>query len=287
MKSNIVVYIALFLFILLLFVRKEGFLSTPEITEHFILSTNLPITKIQIEYAGELSVRKWESFINLNDLTILDKSKNSIEYWKSPNSAHFGGGDNGYLNSSPIQNLWDDNKGTVAHSSVSPDTLTIQLSNPTEISEILITNRADCCWDRIQNYKLVMYHDTEILGSKSLDQLVSSGKTVRYKMVFPLIGPQGPIGPQGIVGPQGPLGPEGQAGPQGPQGPVGKQGLLGPQGPLGLRGERGPQGPEGRPGPEGPIGKDGMPGPMGESAPIFSQVMLTDVFHSSSNSEKP
>ena len=44
------------------------------------------------------------------------------------------------------------------------------------------------------------------------------------------MGPQGPVGPQGVQGPAGPQGPQGERGETGPQGPVG---ATGPQGPAG------------------------------------------------------
>lgn len=67
-------------------------------------------------------------------------------------------------------------------------------------------------------------------------------------VVWNVVGPQGPIGPQGPAGPPGPSGPAGPPGQQGPQGPAG---VPGPQGPQGLAGPPGPAGPAGPPGPPG------------------------------------
>jgi hypothetical protein len=72
-------------------------------------------------------------------------------------------------------------------------------------------------------------------------------------VVWNIVGPQGPPGPQGVPGPQGPAGPQGVPGPQGPAGP---QGVPGPQGPAG---------PQGVPGPQGPAGPTGLQGPPGIS----------------------
>src|SRR5438270_7800995 len=48
-----------------------------------------------------------------------------------------------------------------------------------------------------------------------------------------------------VVGPPGPIGPQGPAGPTGPAGPAGPIGLTGPVGPIGLQGPTGPAGPQG------------------------------------------
>ncbi len=74
------------------------------------------------------------------------------------------------------------------------------------------------------------------------------------RVKYCLVGPPGPMGPQGIpgvAGPAGAAGPEGAAGPAGPQGIAGPQGLTGPEGPIGPAGPQGIQGPIG---PQGPAG---------------------------------
>jgi hypothetical protein len=75
-----------------------------------------------------------------------------------------------------------------------------------------------------------------------------------------IVGPAGPMGPQGEVGPVGPQGPQGE---QGAVGPAGPQGEVGPMGPAGPQGEIGPQGPQGEVGPQGPQGLQGEIGPIG------------------------
>ena len=86
-----------------------------------------------------------------------------------------------------------------------------------------------------------------------------------------LRGPQGvpgPVGPQGVPGPVGPQGPAGATGPQGPQGLTGATGAVGPQGPAGATGPQGPQGETGATGavgPQGPAGAIGPQGPQGET----------------------
>ncbi|CDD09144.1 collagen triple helix repeat [Clostridium sp. CAG:349] len=72
-----------------------------------------------------------------------------------------------------------------------------------------------------------------------------------------IVGPRGPVGPQGIPGPRGfngLRGPQGVPGPVGPQGPAGATGPQGPQGLTGATGAVGPQGPAGATGPQGPAG---------------------------------
>ena len=100
-----------------------------------------------------------------------------------------------------------------------------------------------------------------------------------------IVGPRGPVGPQGIPGPRGfnglrgpqgvpgpvgPQGPAGATGPQGPQGLTGATGAVGPQGPAGATGPQGPQGETGATGavgPQGPAGATGPQGPQGETGP--------------------
>lgn len=83
-----------------------------------------------------------------------------------------------------------------------------------------------------------------------------------------VLGPRGPVGPQGIPGPRGfngLRGPQGVPGPVGPQGPAGATGPQGPQGLTGATGAVGPQGPAGATGPQGPAGAIGPQGPQGET----------------------
>ena len=83
-----------------------------------------------------------------------------------------------------------------------------------------------------------------------------------------VLGPRGPVGPQGIPGPRGfngLRGPQGVPGPVGPQGPAGATGPQGPQGETGATGAVGPQGPAGATGPQGPQGETGPQGPQGET----------------------
>ena len=100
-----------------------------------------------------------------------------------------------------------------------------------------------------------------------------------------VLGPRGPVGPQGIPGPRGfnglrgpqgvpgpvgPQGPAGATGPQGPQGLTGATGAVGPQGPqgeTGATGAVGPQGPAGAIGPQGPQGETGATGAVGPQGP--------------------
>ena len=85
-----------------------------------------------------------------------------------------------------------------------------------------------------------------------------------------LVGPRGPVGPQGIPGPRGfngLRGPQGVPGPVGPQGPAGATGPQGPQGLTGATGAVGPQGPAGATGPQGPQGETGATGAVGPQGP--------------------
>jgi hypothetical protein len=260
--SNMVLYFIMFLFIVLLFFPKEGFTSNPELIESIVLTKNLPVTKLQIEYAGALMTSREDSPINLNGLTLYDTKGKKVEYWKNGNRADFLNGNKGYMDSwGPIENLWDENRDTTAHSSVSPETLVVQLGNGyiggIDLDSILLTNRKDCCEKRIQNYNLVLYNTDEIIGSVSLTHLGELGRTIKYKVLPPVRGPKGEKGDTGDVGRDG------------------IRGQMGATGPPGMRGEQGLQ------------GKDGLPGPIGDTNSVFNQIQVTDVFHSSSNSEKP
>ena len=85
-----------------------------------------------------------------------------------------------------------------------------------------------------------------------------------------IVGPRGPVGPQGIPGPRGfngLRGPQGVPGPVGPQGPAGATGPQGPQGLTGATGAIGPQGPAGATGPQGPQGETGATGAVGPQGP--------------------
>jgi len=263
MRSNIMLYLACVLFFLLFLLPSlEGFVSSPELIENIVLSKNLPVTKLKIEYAGALMTYRENSFINLNDLTLIDLNGNPVEYWKGNNRVDFLKGNKGWNNYwGPIENLRDDKKDTTAHSFAAPDTLVVQLGNGfvggVELDSILLTNRKDCCQERIQNYNLVLYNMDEIIGSISLTHLGELGKTVKYKLLTPLKGPKGEKGDRGDYGKKG------------------AQGLIGKTGPQGSKGEQGLQ------------GKDGLPGPMGDPNSLLNYIPLTDVFHSSSNSEKP
>lgn len=94
-----------------------------------------------------------------------------------------------------------------------------------------------------------------------------------------VLGPRGPVGPQGIPGPRGfngLRGPQGVPGPVGPQGPAGATGPQGPQGLTGATGAVGPQGPAGATGPQGPAGAIGPQGPAGVSYTVHAENTATE-----------
>lgn len=208
---------------------KEGFISNPSLTESIVLTKMLPVTKIQIEYAGALMTPKIDSWINLNDLTIYDKKGQIVEYWKGNNQVKFLQGRDNYL--MPIENLWDNMANTTAQSRLSPDTLVIELgdetSNRVDVDSILLTNRKDAAEKRIQNYNLVLYHLDEVIGSVSLNRLGERGKTVKYALINPIKGDKGDKGDTGLEGIPGLMGPTGPRGKEGIPGPVGPKGIMG------------------------------------------------------------
>ena len=94
-----------------------------------------------------------------------------------------------------------------------------------------------------------------------------------------VLGPRGPVGPQGIPGPRGfngLRGPQGVPGPVGPQGPAGATGPQGPQGLTGATGAVGPQGVPGPVGPQGPAGATGPQGPAGVSYTVHAENTATE-----------
>lgn len=234
-SSKFLWIIAFILLISLFFYSVESFINV-NATSSIELKKKKPVSKILFQHMGGE-----DAAINLADISILDKKDVKIEYWKEPNSAHFGNGDKGWNNSwGPIENLWDGNINTTGHSTTSPDTLTILLNPPVEIGSIQITNRPDCCAWRIPKYDLVFYNDTEEIARKPLKNIDENGKSVNYIVIDPPIpGPEGPPGASGIPGPRGVPGPVGQEGGQGKEGKPGipgQTGQPGPEGPQGLAG---------------------------------------------------
>jgi len=271
--SNYLLVFAMFLFLALTFYSVESFI-TSNATSLIHLTKDMPISKIELECVREVNGDTW---INLADLTIIDEHDKKVQYWVAPNSVHMANGDLGYLHQwGPIHELYDGNVNTCAHSSTSPDKLTIILSPPLKLGSIQITNRNDCpgCDIRIMKYDMKLYNKEELLGSKPLTNLGEVGKTVTYliskssgKGMKGDTGPAGPIGPVGPIGPAGPLGPAGSAGPAGPAGPIGTAGPAGLSGPAGPAGPEGVQGPIGKIGPIGPAGPIGLQGPIGKEGP--------------------
>lgn len=255
MSSNYLLYMAVILFCLILFCPilfpwKEGLVSNPKLIESIVLTKNVPVTKIQIEYAGALMTTKEDSWLNLNDMTIYDNNGTKVEYWKGKNQVKFLKINKGILTKYRIEHLWDEDDTTV-QSSVAPETLSVQFGNGIEgiyLDSIVLTNRKDCCETRIQNYKLVLYNTTEIIGSISLVQLGEKGKTVKYKVIPPLRGLKGETGDKGD---------------KGERGEVGLQGIQGIQ------------------------GKEGERGIIGDTSYLSNPSPFIDIFHTSFNSEKP
>lgn len=115
---------------------------------------------------------------------------------------------------------------------------------------------------------------TSCFHIKGYEPLASVADAIKLqeelKQVRHLVGPQGPVGPQGEPGPVGPQGLQGERGPQGeigepgPKGDKGDQGLQGEPGPRGDQGERGPKGETGSQGARGEKGDRGDVGPRGE-----------------------
>jgi len=196
------------------------------------------------------------SMINLSELVIYDKNNKRIPYWN--HQVYFEGGDWSGL---PVHGLWNNDHGSMGHSLNPRANLIVNFNTPQEVGSVQITNRLDCCEDRIQNYNLVIYKKGKVIGSTKLLQLGVRGRTINYVLLYAVV-----VGPQGIQGPQGPQGLQGDIGEQGLQGitgDTGEKGVQGPKGFLGLQGPLGPLGPQGNPGPTGPKGIKGIQGIQG------------------------
>jgi len=255
----LVVIILLILFYVFFYkffdIKIERFTS-PDYRENIMMSDSSPISSIQIEYAGARMYRSdnndvqnpqhhpaRDGWINLSEITILDKNKNIVQYWTGNNSIAFGKGEN---SGAPLSNAYDD-KNTLFHANAPIDTLTITLNPPVDVISIKISNRTDCCWTRIQNYNMNLYNNTKILASHPLSTLGKSnkGNTVKYILVAPGSGPTGPAGPAGSAGSAGSAGPAGPAGPTGsvgPAGPMGPTGRVGPAGDVSIASSASPVG---------------------------------------------
>lgn len=226
-----------------------------------------PVNSVQIRYYGEYGTSYGDSWININELTLLDKNGNRIPYWSGSHNVNFeNGGNNGYQGMhGPIQNLWNDNMDVYAHSGVAPTNLIVNLNPPQEITAVEITNRADCCEYRIHNYRLVLYKNGQEIGSKHLKQL-RRGQTVIYNVVMVPPGPAGINGQPGAKGDKGDAGSKGEKGERGDKGDrgnKGERGDLGDKGPKGDRGEKGNQGLKGETGAQGESGMTGIHGEVG------------------------
>jgi hypothetical protein len=133
---------------------------------------------------------------------------------------------------------------------------------------------------------LVHYEGSVYLATQATSGAETPANTAFWSLFAAAgaIGPQGPVGQQGVAGPagsQGAVGPQGDTGPvgpTGPQGPQGEQGLIGAtgaQGPQGDTGPMGPTGPQGSQGDTGPIGPAGPQGPQGEPGPVAADGSIT------------
>jgi hypothetical protein len=228
-KFVIIIVIILILSIAIYFSNHviEGLIE-PTLIENVYLTKNVPITSIEISFAGNRVFRsetndignpqyspQHDGWINLNEITILDTNGSVVKYWEGGNTVSYG---SGAASGGPYSHLYDNNENTMSHANKAIDTLTIKFSTPVKVGSVQITNRKDCCWTRIQNYDLLLFVNKEIIGSTPLITLGKDNKpqTVKYVFIPPGTGPMGPAGPLGPTGPLGPVGPMGPPGPIGP-----------------------------------------------------------------------
>jgi len=176
-------FVILLLFLLIFISRKEG-LNT-NINEEIsvpVIKNDL-ITRIQLNNRlEEGSTPYGDAWINLGDITLRDRAGNQINYGNT-NNVYFG--NRGNWGGLPVQNLWDNDKVSMGHASREIENLIINLT-PVAVGSVQITNRTDCCWNRIGYYELALYNDkNEKIGFVMLDRLIGQGKTILYKMSYP------------------------------------------------------------------------------------------------------
>jgi len=283
-NPTIFLLLVILLFILsFFFYTVETFVTDNSHDCAIFVTESGPYESVQIRYDTNRDPRdrignQNVSMINFTELVIFDKNKKRIPYWN--HQVYFEGGNwPGY----PVNNLWDDNMNSFGSSAGPRSNLIVKFNSPQEITSIQLTNRQDCCWDRIQNYNLILYKSGRVVGNTPLIQLGTSRKTVNYILVNEstkgdqgdkgdrglqgirgIPGGKGDKGDRGNTGRQGDRGNSGAKGSQGPKGDVGLQGLKGIIGPVGPTGPVGAQGPEGILGPQGLQGIHGTTGDVGK-----------------------
>ena len=204
----LIIFLTIFIVSILIYFSNnviEG-LSNPTFIENVYLTKTDPITSIEISFAGNRVFRsdannienpqhnpQNDGWINLNEITVLDTSGAVIKYWEGGNTVSMRNGDH---STARYPNFYDNNENTLAHSNTPIDTLTIKFATPVKVGSVQITNRKDCCWTRIQNYDLLIFVNTEIIGSKPLITLGKDNKpqTVKYVFIPPGTGPAGKNG---------------------------------------------------------------------------------------------
>jgi hypothetical protein len=180
-------FVILLLFLLIFISRKEGLVTN--INEEIVVpvNKNVLITKIQLNIRLQEGSRPYgDAWINLGDITLRDRAGNQINYGntkQNPNNVYFGGGGN--WPGLPVEQLYDNDKVSMGHANRELENLIINLNPPVAIGYVQITNRTDCCWNRIGNYELALYNNNDRIGYVMLDRLVGQGKTVLYKMTYP------------------------------------------------------------------------------------------------------
>jgi len=277
------ILVIILLFLSFFFYTVEGFVNDDIHDSVIVVTDSGPIDSVHIRYDADREGKDQiggqnPGPINISDLVIYNKNHKRIPYWNG--EVYF---EDGGHPAFPVRHLWDERRDTFAHSLTERANMIVKLNPPEEVGSIQITNRQGCCWDRIQNYKLVIYKGGREIGSTRLFQLGNNGKTVNYILVNGLQkgikgdkgqrglqgiqgiqGVKGDKGDKGLTGITGTKGPPGYRGPDGENGNKGPNGEKGPIGPIGLMGAQGPQGIQGIQGPRGIQGINGVTGNVGD-----------------------
>ena len=199
MDSKYLLLVVVFFLGITIFIPKlEGLETNIDEELSIQMKKNELVTKIQLNTL----ITRGDAWFNLGDITIRDKEGNEVNYGNNQD-VQFGSGGNWY-GQLPPSNLWDDSKTSMAHSNREAENLIIKLGSGSEIGSVQISNRQDCCWHRIGNYRMSFYNkNNEVIGYVNLDgtdytgnpkspkspekivTLVGQGKTVKYNLVYP------------------------------------------------------------------------------------------------------
>jgi len=127
---------------------------TPNACPDIIISGNNKVKKIVIKDGSD--------YLQINEIKIFTTRELGNSDLTYSNVKGIWGG-----SAYPLTNLFDKNTYSMFHPEYAADTLTITLNTSDYIQYIEIYNRLDCCKDRIHNYNLYLYNDSDVQIGKT------------------------------------------------------------------------------------------------------------------------